>query len=801
MTGSGNNGMASPRLRVESIALMRWLFLLLGLFCVPSGSAVDEYTSQYEAFPPEVGEIKRMWLKDQMRETQERYRVQVAIPDAVSQDIPPDTSMLPPQSRTEPGARLEPIESETNSSQGVQLGIVFLVAAVLTFRKLGPEISEMFGRKYNPSSISAPAANSRFKVLAEEEAFAEFLTAFNSGTSASAVLGAKEAVLEGSAGEASFVPGGLLGEFLADAPALLLDLGRTFQEISRSPDDAARQKMLRGLVDEIRALKSRAGIPELLPVFQMASALEGLLKQFVERPENITRSTLRTVAGGLDLLKNLCVPGIGADIATNPPIRLLAVDDDSVSRYAISYALTRVFKPDLAEHGAAALALAAAQTYDVIFLDVMMPGMDGFEVCSTIHELSANRLTPVVFVTSLSDFDARAKSTLSGGHDLIGKPFLTYEITVKALTLALRGRLQARAQAPEASRNSPELAALPPTVVETAAPVAAQNQAQPPADVTNDGAGSKVETIRNRRDKPSKGRFADAKRRRRERLASAAVTAKDSLPPSVDRPAGEFVNPLLADPSAYLSGLRDLLPALNATMEDAARQKILVDLYLLIHSVTVNAEHAGLHLASKMSFTLEGLLKKLLENTRHSTASTLQTITTALGLLHHMCLLGLKLEKASNSPIQMLVVDDDALARRAIAGALQLAYDKPDAAQNGEEALALAAKKTFDVIFLDVVMPGMDGFEVCTKIHELSTNRDTPVVFVTSLCDFDARTKSNLCGGSELIAKPFLFAEVSVKALTFALRGRIEKFNSALGDTGTEPDAKAAQPHTAVLQA
>jgi CheY-like chemotaxis protein len=73
-----------------------------------------------------------------------------------------------------------------------------------------------------------------------------------------------------------------------------------------------------------------------------------------------------------------------------------------------------------------------------------MPGMDGFAACLRIHETVQNRTTPVAFVTSHSDLRARSQSTVSGGSDLIGKPFLTAELTVKALTLALRGRLQKR---------------------------------------------------------------------------------------------------------------------------------------------------------------------------------------------------------------------------------------------------------------------------------------------------------------------------------------------------------------------
>src|SRR6185369_4037234 len=175
----------------------------------------------------------------------------------------------------------------------------------------------------------------------------------------------------------------------------------------------------------------------------MAYALAGLLKQLAGNATEITPSVLRTVAGAVDLLEALCVRGLNPNLATEPPVQLLAVDDDAVSRLAISFALRKAFnEPDLAPDGEAALGLIARQSYDVIFLDVDMPGMDGFELCAKIRQTVGYRTTPVVFVTRHSDFNSRAKSTLSGGQDLIGKPFLAFEITVKALTLALRGRLQ-----------------------------------------------------------------------------------------------------------------------------------------------------------------------------------------------------------------------------------------------------------------------------------------------------------------------------------------------------------------------
>ena len=89
------------------------------------------------------------------------------------------------------------------------------------------------------------------------------------------------------------------------------------------------------------------------------------------------------------------------------------------------------------------------------------------------------------------------------------------------------------------------------------------------------------------------------------------------------------------------------------------------------------------------------------------------------------------------------------MARRAVCGSLQLAFGRPDSAESGEAACALAAEKTFDLIFLDVLMPGIDGFTTCKRMRETGLNRATPVVFVTGHDDTEARSQaadSGACG-------------------------------------------------------
>ena len=85
----------------------------------------------------------------------------------------------------------------------------------------------------------------------------------------------------------------------------------------------------------------------------------------------------------------------------------------------------------------------------------------------------------------------------------------------------------------------------------------------------------------------------------------------------------------------------------------------------------------------------------------------------------------------------------------------------------------MLAEQKFDLVFLDVDMPGMNGFELCTKLRTLPAHKKTPVVFVTSLNDFESRANSTMSGGNDFIAKPFLFIELAVKALVYVLRGRL----------------------------
>jgi len=123
---------------------------------------------------------------------------------------------------------------------------------------------------------------------------------------------------------------------------------------------------------------------------------------------------------------------------------------------------------------------------------------------------------------------------------------------------------------------------------------------------------------------------------------------------------------------------------------------------------------------------------------------------------------------------KILVVDDEAISRRAIIYALEKAKLKSVNLDDPHQALQMLTENEFDLIFLDVDMPGMTGFELCAKLRSLPQHKKTPVVFVTSLNDFENRTNSTMAGGNDFIGKPFLFIELTVKALIHVMKAKLQ---------------------------
>ena len=116
------------------------------------------------------------------------------------------------------------------------------------------------------------------------------------------------------------------------------------------------------------------------------------------------------------------------------------------------------------------------------------------------------------------------------------------------------------------------------------------------------------------------------------------------------------------------------------------------------------------------------------------------------------------IEKNGNEQKQnrqtVLVVDDSLPVRKALDMKLTLMNYDVELALNGEQALDLIQEKRYDSIFLDVVMPGIDGYEVCKKIKRNKKTKDIPVIMLTSRSSPFDRVKGKLAGCDTYLTKP-----------------------------------------------
>jgi CheY-like chemotaxis protein len=448
---------AAPQPGVFTQALSPILSCALVLLMVAGSHAQTDIapsTVSAESGELTVTPFHQVRERQEASERQEQFRMNIAIPD----DAVGDDAAEAFAARHEPIRKIKPpapppaIEPPSVLQLVILLVAAVLLVVLLLLHKFAPKWIRNFKPKLNPlASVPSGSEPVLEKFRVEEEGVTAFFTAFQAGPPATF----REASPD-TQSETSVIPGEFtrnsspverveLEESQVRVAKLLVTQRSLLQEINRASEPEGRHKMLAALRWEMHTLKSEAWQPRLLPVWQVASALEALLKQLMDKPANITPYTLRTIAGGVELLEQLGLTGVNPSVLTTQPVRVLVVDDNLISRNALVRALKRAFNPpDLAEDTETALVLGTKQSYDVIFLDVQMPGVDGHQFCSRIHDTIPNRTTPVVFVTDQSDFDMRAKSTLSAGSDLICKPFLTFEVTVKALTCALRGRLDAK---------------------------------------------------------------------------------------------------------------------------------------------------------------------------------------------------------------------------------------------------------------------------------------------------------------------------------------------------------------------
>jgi class 3 adenylate cyclase len=161
-------------------------------------------------------------------------------------------------------------------------------------------------------------------------------------------------------------------------------------------------------------------LDDLRKVIELAGRLLGEIDRLGETtavpPIDIVGTVLQTIK-----------PLGEADIAAHPNAiesHILVVDDNASNRDLLARRLLREgHRVTLAETGAAALALTAAGGFDLVLLDLMMPGMSGFEVLCRLKANTGTRHIPVIMISALDELDSIVRCIAAGAEDYLPKPF------------------------------------------------------------------------------------------------------------------------------------------------------------------------------------------------------------------------------------------------------------------------------------------------------------------------------------------------------------------------------------------
>ena len=216
------------------------------------------------------------------------------------------------------------------------------------------------------------------------------------------------------------------------------------------------------LVEEARDSERNALLEDLGKVLDLADRLLGKVDRMVEvvaaPPVEIVGNVLQTIK-----------PLGDSEVADPSSIasRILVVDDNASNRDLLSRRLQREgYRVTSAEGGASALAMIAAEGFDLVLLDLMMPGMSGFEVLSRLKADGGTRHIPVIMISALDELDSTVRCIEAGAEDYLPKPFNPVLLRARINACLEKKRLLDELHAEKERSEALLLNILPRTIVE-----------------------------------------------------------------------------------------------------------------------------------------------------------------------------------------------------------------------------------------------------------------------------------------------------------------------------------------------
>jgi len=179
------------------------------------------------------------------------------------------------------------------------------------------------------------------------------------------------------------------------------------------------------------------------PSQRLAAACVALIKDSRTRAGRIEPTVVTTLKQACDTIRALLDPRAFKKVTGSVAARTLIIDDDQNVIDTLDRSLKSAdFQPSSCATTEQALDLLKRERFDLVLLDISMPGLSGFDVCAKIRETPANKKTPVIFMTGDDSVENRAQSSVTGGDDFLSKPLNMFELGVKASAWVCRRQLE-----------------------------------------------------------------------------------------------------------------------------------------------------------------------------------------------------------------------------------------------------------------------------------------------------------------------------------------------------------------------
>lgn len=444
----------------------------------------------------------------------------------------------------------------------------------------------------------------------------------------------------------------------------------------------------------------------------------------------------------------------GEGVLLAPGGFVLAVDDQPENLLLLEEVLGEAgFEVALAEDGQLALQAVARRQPDCIVLDIMMPRMDGYEVCNRLKADPATRFIPIVMLTALSGVEDKVRGLDVGADDFLNKPLRREELLSRVRALVRIKRLRdeldtsdsiivtmvraLESKDPRSTGHSERVAAV--------ALAAARRAGLRDEEAKTVGKGALLHDI---------GMLG---------VPEDILWHPGPLPPEAEEVYRE--HPALGE--KILAPLRSLGPVLGIVRHHHERldgsgypDGVRGDAFSVSEEIVavVNLYEDWRRLGGDDDAATAALRKEVAGG--RFRPKTVDAVLEAAGRVERgeapakvgwgELAPGLDVQRTGH----VLVCDDTASNRQLLEEILGEAGFEVTAVESGEAVLPSVEERKPDLILLDIHMPGLDGFDVCDWIKRSPETQFLPVVLVTALMEPRDRQRSNQVGADDFLMLP-----------------------------------------------